>query len=245
MDREIYEYITTYLEGLRGGGIDAATRKRVREMLRETTPDIVVRGLGGAAYYDYNAVILREPWARRLSEPAILPDCFAEYFSVRPSVYRCLRGGRGVVATKKIPAGVLFGPFFGFPEVRNDDYTYTWSTRLKGGEIEHGINSWGLPFITVAGKKTPNVLRFVNSVSTADASLEDRLLRKYAQERDPPIVPSAALNCEVRYDRSGDGSDVVFYRTTRPVLPGQELIISYGAPYLEEHFEAPLRLLIR
>jgi len=115
--------------------------------------------------------------------------------------------GLGCFAKTFIPAGTLIGPYHG-----------RYITALQRRRISDGAYIWKINenlFVDAKRYKKNNPLRYVNGSKT-----------EFQKKK---------INCEVRFLGSSPETEKVYYITTKNILPGEELIVSYGDHYFGCH----------
>lgn len=111
--------------------------------------------------------------------------------------------GLGCFAKTVIPAGTLIGPYDG-----------KYMTLKQRNRVRDGAYIWKITddlYVDARNFKKNNPLRYVNGAKT-------------------PLQKSK-INCEVKFFGPNPSSMKVYYMTTKNILPGQELIVSYGDSY--------------
>lgn len=110
--------------------------------------------------------------------------------------------GIGCFARTTIPAGTIIGPYEG-----------RYMTMKQRSRVKDGTYIWKInDNLFVDGKNSTknNPLRYVNGAKTK--------------------LQQSKINCEVRFLGKNPYTKV-YYMTTKNILPGDELIISYGNNY--------------
>ena len=111
--------------------------------------------------------------------------------------------GVGCFARTLIPAGTLIGPYHG-----------RYLTARERNRVKNGAYIWKLNenrYVDAVKHIRNNPLRFVNGAKTP--------------------IQKGKINCVVKMIGSTPDNEKVYYMTSRDVLPGDELIISYGNTY--------------
>lgn len=115
--------------------------------------------------------------------------------------------GIGCFAKTTIPAGTLIGPYYG-----------EYMDLKKRSKLTDGTYIWKIHdnlFVDAKKFKRNNPLRYVNGAKTK--------------------VQKSKINCDVKFLGPSHNSLKVYYMTTTNILPGEELIISYGNKYFIHH----------
>lgn len=111
--------------------------------------------------------------------------------------------GIGCFAKTTIPAGTIIGPYDG-----------KYMTLKQRNRVQDGTYIWKITdnlFVDAKAFTKNNPLRYVNGAKTT--------------------LQKSKINCEVRFIGKDPSSLKVYYMTTKNILPGEELIISYGNNY--------------
>lgn len=111
--------------------------------------------------------------------------------------------GIGVFAKTTIPIGTLIGPYHG-----------RYMTLEQRNRVRNGTFIWKIHdnlYVDAKKYKKNNPLRYVNGAKT-----------KLQKEK---------INCEVKFLGKDPDHLKIYYITTKNILPGEELIISYGDSY--------------
>jgi len=111
--------------------------------------------------------------------------------------------GMGAFAKTLIPAGTLIGPYDG-----------KYMDLKQRNRIKDGTYIWKIHdnlFVDAKAFKKNNPLRYVNGAKTRNQK--------------------SKINCEVKFLGPDYKNMKVYYMTIKDVLPGEELIISYGNQY--------------
>lgn len=121
---------------------------------------------------------------------------------VKPSKIR--NAGMGCFARTTIPAGTLLGPYNG----KHMDL------KQRNKVCNDGTYIWKIHdnlYVDAYQFKKNNPLRYVNGTKT-----------KRQKEK---------LNCDVKFLGPNHNHLKVYYMTTKNILPGEELLVSYGDKY--------------
>lgn len=117
-----------------------------------------------------------------------------------------IRGaGIGCFAKTIIPAGTILGPYHG-----------KYLTMRQRNRVKDGTYIWKINedlYVDAKNFKKNNPLRYVNGAKTK--------------------LQQSKINCEVKFFGASPSTMKVYYMTTRDILPGEELIISYGDTYFK------------
>lgn len=130
-------------------------------------------------------------------------DLNLELLELKKSKIR--NAGIGCFAKTFIPMGTLLGPYKG-----------RYLTRKERNRIRNGLYIWKLTedrYVDAKHFKKDNPLRYVNGAKT-----------KLQEEK---------INCEVKFLGRRPSEWKVYYITNRTILPGEELIVSYGDYYFK------------
>lgn len=111
--------------------------------------------------------------------------------------------GLGIFAKTMIPRGTIIGPYHG-----------RYMNLKQRNRVKDGTYIWKIHddlFVDAKKYKKNNPLRYVNGAKT-----------KLQKEK---------INCAVKFLGTDPYHMKVYYITTKNILPGEELIISYGDTY--------------
>lgn len=111
--------------------------------------------------------------------------------------------GIGCFAKTTIPAGTIMGPYHG-----------RYMTRRQRDKVRDGTYIWKIHddlYVDAKRFRHNNPLRYVNGAKTK--------------------LQKGRINCEVKFLGSDLSAQKVYYMTTRDVMPGEELLVSYGDTY--------------
>lgn len=130
-----------------------------------------------------------------------MADINFELLELKKSKIR--NAGIGCFAKTTITAGTVIGPYHG-----------KYLTLKQRNRVRDGTYIWKINenlFVDAKNYKLNNPLRYVNGAKT-----------KLQQKK---------INCEVKFMGTDPLNMKVYYMATRNILPGEELIISYGNLY--------------